>query len=409
MVAGAARSRGARVSNVRPPLALAALLAAMSMLSPFSIDTFFPSFRAMQTEFGVNALAMQQTLTFYLLPYALMSLVHGPLSDALGRRRVVLLGLAAYSIASLACALANNLSSLLLFRAAQGITAGAGMAVSRAVVRDTYDGPQALRLMSMITMIFTIAPAVAPIIGGWLHLGFGWRSVFIFMALFGAVLWIATGWRLNETLPAARRLPFRVPALARASWAVASHREFQWLALASAANFSAVMIVVGSAPMIVFDHWGLREDQFANLFLPLVMGMAFGSYLSGRNAGRIAPAQQIQRGIVWGLVASALLMSAFSIVPALPVWPQQLAIALLACGVQQCSPAFSLRMLDLFPNTLGSAASMQSFVSLLASATVMGLVAPLLGVRMQWLAFWMFGVIALSWLLWRRAEKLVKR
>ena len=112
------------------PLGLAALLAALSMISPFSIDTFFPSFRAMQQEFGVTGLQMQQTLTAYMLPFAITALVHGPLSDALGRRRVVLWGLAVYVLASAACALAPGFGTLLLFRAAQGMTAGVGMTVA---------------------------------------------------------------------------------------------------------------------------------------------------------------------------------------------------------------------------------------------------------------------------------------
>jgi len=151
-------------SRAAAPIGLAALLAGLSMLSPFSIDTFFPSFRAISAEFSLSTLEIQQTLTAYLLPYAFMSLVHGPLSDALGRRPVVLAGLVLYAAASLACALAPGFGTLLAFRAMQGMTAGAGFTVSRAIVRDLYEGPQAQRLMALITMIFGLAPAVMPCI-----------------------------------------------------------------------------------------------------------------------------------------------------------------------------------------------------------------------------------------------------
>ena len=142
------------------PLGLAAVLALLSMVSPFSIDTFFPSFRAMQAEFRLSDLSIQQTLTAYMLPYAVMSLVHGPLSDAFGRRVIVLWGLSLYALASLACAFAPSFYALLAFRALQGMTAGTGLTVGRAIIRDLYDGPEAQRLMSAVTMIFSVAPAI---------------------------------------------------------------------------------------------------------------------------------------------------------------------------------------------------------------------------------------------------------
>src|SRR6202043_124095 len=135
---------------------------------------------------------MQQTLTAYLVPFAVMALILGPLSDALGRRPVVLAGLAIYAAASIGCAVSPSFAWLLAFRALQGMSAGVGMAIGRAIVRDLHEGPQAQRLMSTITMIFGIAPAVAPVIGGWIHVAFGWRSVFAFMMLIGVTLMIVS-------------------------------------------------------------------------------------------------------------------------------------------------------------------------------------------------------------------------
>src|SRR5690606_7779194 len=148
---------------------LAALLAFLSMVSPFALDTFFPSFPAIAQQFSLSALQLQQTLTAYLLPYGLTMLLHGPLSDAYGRRRVILIGVSLFALASLACAFAPSFGWLLAFRAVQGATAGAGMVVSRAIVRDLYSGHEAQRLMSLMTMLFGFAPAIAPVIGGWVH------------------------------------------------------------------------------------------------------------------------------------------------------------------------------------------------------------------------------------------------
>ncbi|HEV7714088.1 MAG TPA: MFS transporter, partial [Steroidobacteraceae bacterium] len=137
---------------------IAALLAALAMVSPFSIDTFYPSFPAMAHEFSLSAWQIQQTITVYMLPFALMTLIQGPLSDALGRRPVVLVGLLVYSAASICCVFAPSFAFLLAFRAVQGMSAGVGMAVGRAIIRDLHEGPQAQKLMSTITMIFSVAP-----------------------------------------------------------------------------------------------------------------------------------------------------------------------------------------------------------------------------------------------------------
>jgi len=180
---------------------LAALLAVLSMVSPFSIDTFFPSFHAIAADFGLSMWAVQQTLTVYMLPLSIMSLVQGPLSDAVGRRPVILAGLCLYTVASIGCTFAPNFATLLIFRALQGVSAGVGMIVGRAVIRDLFEGAQAQKLLSLVTLLFAFAPAVAPIIGGWIHVTLGWHAVFGFMAIFGGLLALGTYFTLPETHP----------------------------------------------------------------------------------------------------------------------------------------------------------------------------------------------------------------
>lgn len=395
--------------STRVPMGLALLLAFLSMMSPFAIDTCLPSFRAIQREFDVSALSVQQLLTLYMLPYAVMSLIYGPLSDALGRRRVVLLGVSGFTLASLACTFAPNFATLLVFRAAQGMTGGAGMAVSRAVIRDLYDGPAAQRMMSVVTMLFTFAPAVAPVIGGWIQTVADWRAVFGFMALLGlAILWACHS-MLVESHPAHKRLEFHPVALFRAAWDVAIHREFQWLAFANAFSHGAMMIVVGAAPVIVLDHWQLRETQFIWLFLPLVGGFMLGAFMSGRMAGRYTSKKQLRVGLtvsVGGALLAAV-MHAFQESP--PILAQQLLLAVCAVGVQISGPALTLRMLDLFPDTRGSVSSVQVFLSLLLGAFAMGVAAPLLSHHLLWIKLWMLASFALAWFLWRAAERHVAR
>jgi DHA1 family bicyclomycin/chloramphenicol resistance-like MFS transporter len=174
-----------------PRWALAVLLAVLGMLGPFSIDTYLPAFSGIARTLDATPVQMQQTLSAYLFGFAFMSLFHGALSDSLGRRPVVLWGLAAFTLASLGCALSQSIGQLIFFRAMQGLSTGAGIVVARAVVRDMFAPSQAQRMMSQITIFFGIAPAVAPLIGGWLYVHLSWHSIFWFLTAVGVALWLA--------------------------------------------------------------------------------------------------------------------------------------------------------------------------------------------------------------------------
>jgi DHA1 family bicyclomycin/chloramphenicol resistance-like MFS transporter len=176
-------------------------LAALSGLAPFFIDTYLPSFREMGVSLHATPGQVQQTLTAYLVPFALMNLWHGALSDAVGRRPVVLWSLAILGASSAACALAGSIGTFWCLRAVQGAACGAGLVVGRAVVRDVYDGPAAQRVMAHVAALFAIAPAVAPLVGGWLHEVFGWRSVFVFLSLLSVGLAGWSAWAFPETMP----------------------------------------------------------------------------------------------------------------------------------------------------------------------------------------------------------------
>ena len=171
---------------------LAALLAALVMLGPFSIDMYLPAFPAIGADLAAPPVALQATLSAYLFAYAFMMLWHGALSDALGRRPVVLAGLVVYAIATLGCAVAGNIESMWLARALQGLSAGAGVVVGRALIRDRFHGAEAQKLMSQVTLVFSIAPAVAPIAGGLLLEAFGWRSIFHALFAFTVLLGVWT-------------------------------------------------------------------------------------------------------------------------------------------------------------------------------------------------------------------------
>ncbi|MCC6172777.1 MAG: multidrug effflux MFS transporter [Gammaproteobacteria bacterium] len=392
------------------PLGLAAVLALLSMISPFSIDTFFPSFRAMQAEFSVSDLTMQQTLTAYMVPYALMSLVHGPLSDALGRRPVVLWGLSLYAFASLACTFAPGFGALLAFRAVQGMTAGAGLTVGRAIVRDLYDGPEAQRLMNTVTLIFSVAPALAPVLGGWIHVAFGWRAVFFFLFVLGLAVALASWWRLPETLSPQRRAPFGLAPLLRTTWRVLATREFLMMSIAGGLNMGAVLMYIGSAPAIVLDNWHLDETRFHWLFVPIIGGFMIGAMTSGRMAGRVPTSQQVRLGFAIMIAGAACVTLLHAAPPGSPpILVQQLLMALCSIGVQIVSPVLTLRILDMFPANRGSAASVQAFVQLVVGSLLIGVLVPVLHGRLVWLTLGSLLAAAGSLLMWTLATRIAAR
>ena len=192
-----------------PRWKLAVLLACLGMLGPFSIDTYIPAFAGIARSLQATPVQMQQTLSAYLFGFALLNLFHGALSDSLGRRPVILWGIGVFALASLGCALSQTIGQLVFFRALQGMSAGAGMVVSRAIIRDMFPPADAQRVMSQVTIYFGVAPAVAPLVGGWLFVSVDWHAIFWFLAVISAAAVVGR-------LAHAARDPARDPAPAGA-------------------------------------------------------------------------------------------------------------------------------------------------------------------------------------------------
>ncbi|MDV3469317.1 multidrug effflux MFS transporter [Stenotrophomonas sp. C3(2023)] len=358
---------------------LALLLAGLAMFGPFSIDTIFPAFPQLAQRLAVDEVAVQQTVSIYLLFYGLMSLAHGPLSDALGRKRVILAGLAVFVGASVGCALSTDLGTLLVFRALQGVSAGVGMIVGRAVIRDLYHGDDAQRLMSQVSMIFGIAPAIAPIIGGWILLsGAGWPLIFWFLVVFSLVLLVATARFLPETHPPEARVTLSPRSLVRDYLRIARNARFMRLALAGSINFGGIFLYISSAPSYVMQHLRLGEGGFAWLFIPTIGGMTAGSFLSGRMAGRTTPTRQVSIGFICCALSALLNIAYVSSVEQLVLPWAVLPIFLGGLGMALIFPVLALAVLDMYPHQRGLASSLQAFLQLMASTLVAGVFSPLL-------------------------------
>ena len=384
-----------------PRWTLALLLAALGTLGPFSIDTYLPAFDGIARSLGATPLQMQQTLSSYLLGFALMNLFHGALSDSLGRRPVVLTGLALFTLASVGCALSNSIAALIFFRALQGMAAGAGMVVSRAIIRDMFAPADAQRVMSQVTLFFGIAPAVAPMVGGFLFVHANWHSIFWLLAAIGAVI-LAVHWRsLPETLHASQRQPFDAADLLRGYWQMVRSARFLLLVVASGVPFNGMFLYVLSAPVFLGEHLKLEPTQFFWFFSLSVAGIMGGAWWSGRLAGRIKPQLQIRWGFTVMLAVSVLNVALNLVFKPHAAWAL-LPVALYSFGWALMVPVVTLMVLDLVPDRRGMASSVQACIGSLANAAVAGVLAPLvmhsaIALAVTSLALMAVGLLAWIW------------
>jgi DHA1 family bicyclomycin/chloramphenicol resistance-like MFS transporter len=385
-----------------PRWALAVLLAVLGMLGPFSIDTYIPAFSGIARSIGATPAEMQQTLSAYLFGFAFMNLFHGALSDSFGRRPVVLWGLAVFTLASLGCALSQNIAQLVLFRGLQGLSTGAGIVVSRAVIRDMFPPADAQRVMSQVTIYFGVAPAIAPIVGGFLFVHAGWHAIFWFLVAVGVILFVANYKLLPETLHQSQRQPFQVRHLMRGYWDLCSDPRFLLLALASGVPFNGMFLYVLAAPAFLGDHLGLAPTQFFWFFLLTIGGIMTGAWASGRMAGKVAPKRQIRDGFLIMLLTSIVNVIANALFAPHPFWAI-LPLAVFAFGWALMVPVVTLLVLDLHPERRGMASSLQAVIGSTANGLVAGVIAPLvmhstLGLALTSIGMMSVGLVAWAWL-----------
>ena len=377
------------------------VLAMLSMIGPFSIDTPFPAFAQMGEALDVTAGELQLVVTAYMLAFAAMSIFHGPLSDAIGRKPVIVWSLAAYAVASVACAFAPTLEWLLVGRVVQGLAAGGSTIVSRTIIRDLFDGVEAQRMMSQVAVIFGLAPAIAPVVGGLLVQVGPWQTVFWFMAALAVLLLAGSIALLPESHPPERRVPLRVGEVVTGLLAVVTLPAFHRMAWAGTLVFGAQFLYIGGAAIFVVDLLGEGELDFWKLFVPMIGAMVVGSVLSGRLGRLVTSTQLVSVGYaVSG--AGALLGIVVALTPAGEVLPWAAAgVALVALGNGLAFPNIQLLMLDLVPTRRGAVMSAGSFVTLVFNAASAALLAPYAGRSVLGFAVAAAVCVLLGWACWR--------
>ena len=359
-----------------PRWTLAVLLAILGMLGPFSIDTYIPAFSGIAKALNATPVEMQQTLSAYLFGFAFMNLFHGAMADSFGRRPVVLWGMAVFTIASAGCAMSENITQLVIFRTLQGLSTGAGIVVSRAIVRDLFPPAEAQRVMAQITIFFGLAPALAPMFGGWLFVHLGWAAVFWALTIAGVTLWGINFRYLPESLPVEQRQPFHFKPLMKGYASLLSDPRFLLLAFASGVPFNGMFLYVLSAPAFLGDVLKLEPSQFFWFFIINISGIMLGSWTSGRLAGRIPPKRQIRHGFVIMFVVTIVNLVANLIWESHAIWAL-LPMGFYAYGWALMVPVVTLLVLDLHPERRGLASSLQAVVGSASNGVVAGILAPM--------------------------------
>lgn len=383
------------------------IIALLTMIAPFSIDTYLPSFPDIGRELAASDAQLQQTLSLYMAAFAVMSLVYGPLSDAFGRRRIILFAMVVYVATSIGCAMANDFHWLLLMRIGQGLSASGGLIVGRAVVRDVFAGSHAQRAMSNVMLVFALAPAVAPMIGGWLHSYAGWRSVFWFLAGLGLFLWLLVALRLPESLLPEHRHSSRPMHIARSYRHALSTRRFVMLIAVFALNFGGFFLYIAGSPVLIYHFLHLGSHDFWRMFVPFVVSLMLGAYLSGRLAGRLSPVQTASLAAILMTTGAVINLLSTSLLPMSPltlIGPP----AVYVIGMALSMPSISLLVLDVFPHHRGLSSALQGFAQTLFNSIVAGVITPFASVHPVSMAATMLGLnlcAALLWFVWYRVYR----
>ncbi len=287
--AGVDATRSGPVTAGRIGAGLILLLGALTAIGPLTIDLYLAAFPQITVDLATSPGAVQLTITATLAGLALGQLLIGSVSDALGRRRPLLVGLALYVVASLGIVFVTSIEMLAVLRFVQGLAAAAGMVLSMAIVRDRFEGIQVGKALARLMLVVGVAPAVAPLIGAqFLRLG-SWRYMFLALAVFGVVLLVLAWFLLQESLPAAQRRAGGIRPALRSYWELLADARFMGLALLSGFSMAALFTYVSSATFVFQRGFGMTAQGFAWIFASGAVAITAGTQINGAAVGRVAP------------------------------------------------------------------------------------------------------------------------
>ena len=357
---------------------LTILVSLLTMIGPFTIDAYLPAFESMEQDFGVSRALMTQTLGYYIVAFGASTLIWGAVADGIGRKPVILLSVGAYILTTIACAIATSYEQFLIFRIFQGLSIGGALIAGRAMVRDVLETKDAQKVMAQAMMLFSIAPVIAPVLGGYLHDYFGWRSIFWFLILFGLTVFLYALIVVKESLAHSNRNSTRLKQVTNVYIRTLKNPHYLRLVFIFTATFSSFFIFIAGAPTIIFDVLSLGTTDFYVLFFPGVAGIMLGSAASDRLLNYYS-AMKIMHYAIIAMFVLAIINFALNYLSEISIIRVVLPLSLYAFCMAVIMPIISVEIINCFPNNRGSASAMQSFIQMGLNGFIISLLVAALG------------------------------
>lgn len=352
---------------------MALILGLLSAIGPFAIDMYLPALPDIGRSLGAEVGAVQLTLTAFFLSIGLGQLLYGPVSDMVGRKPPLYAGLALFTLASIGCALATDIHTLVALRFLQGLGAAAGMAIPRAIVRDLHTGAEAARLMSLLMLVFSVSPILAPLAGSGVIALTGWRGVFWAVALAAVAGMLMVRGALAETRSEAERVDSSLGSALRAYGVLLRDRHYLGLVLIGAFAMAGFFVYLAGSPFVLINHYGLSPTQYSLAFglnAAAFIGSAQFTGPLGRRFG-LAP---LAKGAVTacGLVMAMLLAYYLAGGDQLLVLVSLYFVASAFMGL--VIPTVSVLALEAHGSIAGTASALMGTLQMLCGAVAMGIV-----------------------------------
>lgn len=362
------------VEPARPPVRTIVVLGLLSTFGPLSLDLYLPALPQLADDLGASASAAQLSITACLVGLAFGQLIAGPLSDRFGRRRPLIIGLVAFLLASVACALAPSVAVLVVLRLVQGLAGAAGIVISRAIARDLYSGRALMIFFSRLLLVAGLAPVIAPILGGQLSRIMDWRGIFGVLAGFGAVLLLAGLFGLNETLPRERRTLGGFRRTLQGYNTLIHDRFFVGCALSSGLAGASMFAYIAGSTFVLQRIYGMSPQGFSLVFGCISLGLVGAAQGGARLALRWPLPRVLGLGLTTNLVGATALL--ITVISGLPLPALIGALVIMVCAVGLIFPtANALAMAD-YPDLAGTASSLQGLSQFVFGA----IAAPLVGI-----------------------------
>ncbi len=287
---------------------LALILGALTGIGPLAIDMYLPALPTIAREFGTVASVVQSSLASYFIGIAIGQAFYGPLSDRIGRKPSLYLGLALFMISSVGCARAANVDALIAFRFLQALGGCAPIVIPRAVVRDHFDQAGSVRMLSVLMLVMGLAPILAPLIGGQLLVHFGWRAIFWVLTGYSASLLVVVATLLPESLPAARRLRHPISEVLANYWLLARDRRFMGHGLSGAFIFAGLLSYISGSPVVFIELFHVPPERFGVFFGINALGIIAASQINRLLVGRVETHQILRMVLPVSMTAGAVLV-----------------------------------------------------------------------------------------------------